>query len=252
MPQGGILVTPASLHLLSMTHGLGCIAQGTTSGHPAVAPDGSWFALACPGDRAFLEVVLHHLTTPPGQGVKISPPLRVNLPTEAGDELVTLLAVDVRHSVAVVRRGSRTLFHGVSRRGSYMGSLTTSVPLYNLVPTHRPYRYLALEEGCPSAVLVLDLLPFRMLRHRVDIAPRWLFETAVGYGLLSAEGEFALINEEGCILNQMTGLPRLQAMTPLQPQPDALPSQYLWSVSEGNSSRIYTVNLSNLAPDLLC
>lgn len=244
-PQGGVLVTSESLHLLSMTHGLGCIAEGTHPDGVAVAPNGRWFATsqAAPG-REFVRVCIRQLTMPPGAGVKISAPVTVAIPAEPGDHSLTLIAVDNRHVVLVVRRGNCTLFHGVTRRGQYLGAIAASVPIHNLVPTSHPYRYLALEENCPNAVIMLDLRPFRVLRHRVDIIPHWLFETAVGYGLLSREGDFLMINDEGRLLNRITGLPHPQAMVPWG-------TQYLWSVNEGKTSRIYTVGLPDLVSDLL-
>ena len=245
IPQGGLLITQESLHLLSMTHGLGCIARSHNSQGVMVAPDGRWFAMAATTEQQQLEVTVHRLATAATAAVQISAPLRVVLPTEAGDELVAMVPLDHRYGAAVVRRGSRTLFHGITRRGNYLGAIATSVPLYNLVATRHPYRYLALEQGYPNSVIVIDLIPFRMLRFRVDITPQWLFETAVGYGILSAEGEFSLINDEGRLLNRMAGLPRPQAMVPKSL------TQYLWSVNEGSGSRIYTVDLTQLAPDIL-
>ncbi|PSN16273.1 hypothetical protein C7293_03445 [filamentous cyanobacterium CCT1] len=243
-PQGGVIVTTESLHLLSMTHGLGCIAQGTHREQVAVAPNGCWFATATEAGDS-VKVSMRQLAMPPGQGVKISAPRMVTLPTQAGDRLMTLMAVDNRHGALVVRRGSRTLFYGVTRRGTYLGTLSASIPIYNLVATSHPYRYLALEENCPNALLIVDLMPFRILRYRVSMAPRWLCETAVGYGLLSQEGEFVLINDEGRVMNRMTGLPRPTAIA------QRTPTQYLWSVNEGDRSRLYTVNLGDLAPDIL-
>lgn len=253
-PQGGLLITTESLHLLTMTHGLGCIAQGICPEGVAVAPSGRWFATATPMDGDVFGVAIRQLTMPPGPGVKISAPLTAAIAGLSGDRLVTLLAPDNRHAALVVRRGSRTLFHGVTRRGTYLGVVAASVPIYHLVPTSTPYRYLALEENCPNALLIIDLRPFRMLRYRVDIAPRWLFETAVGYGLLSQEGEFSLINDEGRIINRTAGLPRPQAIvsrgSTLGPEGLA-PTQFVWSVSNDTSSQIYPVALADLAPDIL-
>jgi serine/threonine-protein kinase len=253
-PQGGVLITTESLHLLSMAHGLGCIAHDINPDRVAVSPNGQWFATASGTSENGFRVSVRQLTMPPGQGVKISAPVTVAVPTEPGDRLAGLMAVDNRHGVLIVRRGSRTLFHGITRRGSYMGSLTASVPLHNLVATSRPYRYLALEDGCPTAVLIVDLMPFRMLRHRVDISAHWLFETAIGYGLLSQDGEFLVINDEGRVINHTTGLPRPHAVVSRAAKSSdqgRSPTQYLWSVNDGKTSRIYTVDLSHLAPDIL-
>ncbi|MGB3312347.1 MAG: serine/threonine-protein kinase [Nodosilinea sp.] len=252
-PQGGVLVTTESLHLLSMTHGLGCIAQGTNPHGVAVAPSGRWFATVAQTDRDRMQVSIRQLTMPPGQGVKISAPTTATFPTQPEDTLVTLMALDNRHAALVMHRGSRTVFHAVTRRGTYMGAISASVPIYNLVATSRPYRYLALEKNCPNAVLIVDLKPFRILRYRVEIVPYWLFETVVGYGLLSQAGEFLLINDEGCIVNRTTGLPRPAAIVPQgsKPRSTRAPMQYLWGCNDGDRSRIYTVTISDLAADIL-
>lgn len=253
-PQGGVLVTTESLHLLSMTHGLGCIAHGIDPRRVAVAPGGGWFATAAEVARDRMRVSIRQLSMLPGQGVKISAPIAAICPTQSGDRLVTLMAVDDRHAIVVMGRGSRTIFHGVTRRGTYLGAISTSVPLYNLVATSHPYRYLALEKNCPNAVLVVDLRPFRLLRYRVDIVPHWLFETVVGYGLLSQDGEFVLINDEGRIINRTAGLPRPDAMVARGSQSgvqERSPTQYLWTCNDGHRSRLYTITIGDLAPDML-
>ncbi|MGB3200342.1 MAG: serine/threonine-protein kinase [Nodosilinea sp.] len=253
-PQGGVLVTTESLHLLSMTHGLGCIAQGTDPRGVAVAPSGEWFATAAEVARDRMKIAIRQLSMPPEQGVKISAPMTATFPTQPGDTLVTLMTLDNRHATLVTHRGSRTIFHGVTRRGTYLGSISASVPIYNLVATSHPYRYLALEKNCPNALLIVDLRPFRILRYRVDIVPFWLFETAVGYGLLSQAGEFLLINDEGRVMNRTTGLPRPTAMVPRGAKPgsqERSPTQYLWSRNDGNRSRLYTVTIGDLASDIL-
>jgi hypothetical protein len=60
--KGGVLITDTSLHLLSMSHGLGRIAVTQTPMMAAVAETGRWFAL-CHADpnHARVEVDLHQL-----------------------------------------------------------------------------------------------------------------------------------------------------------------------------------------------
>jgi serine/threonine protein kinase len=246
LPQGGVLVTDTSLHLLSMAHGLGRIAH-TPEGFlgATIAPSGRWFAICPrqPGDRS-LSLLIHRLRVDLGGSVKISAPRSVPLPDSKG-AMVSLLALDERHVALVMRQERSTRFYVATRRGTYVGSLAVQVPLHGLVSTAHPYRYLALEVGYPNSLMVIDFKPFKVVRYRLDMAPHWLFETAVGYGLVSADGKFCLINHEGQVLNRLTGLPQPTAMVPLSP------TQYLWSVATTQGSQLCTFDLAQVGLDLL-
>jgi hypothetical protein len=245
IPQGGVLITPSSIHLLSMRHGLGCIARCPNSLGAVVAPNGRWFA-TCDrqGSHNRLELVIRQLKIQPGLPVKICSLKRVPIPSQEA-EFVSLLPLDNGHVAVVQRQRDRTVFHMATRRGTYLGSLTVQVPIASLMPTSQAYRYMALEVGNSHALLIVDLKPFRIVRHRVDIAPHWLFATAVGYGALSASGECSLINEEGQIISRIAGLPYPTAMVPTGP------TQFLWSVDEDTTSRLYTIDLAKLGLDLI-
>lgn len=244
MPQGGILATPTTLHLLSIAHGLGRIAQESSPMQVAVAPHGRWFATVQQPQPATADLLIRHLRSQPQAPVKISAACRVSIPI-AGGHIVTLLTLDAHHLGLVVQQPQKTLVHLVTRRGQYLGPVSLPVPLHNLVPTRCPYRYLALEIDQPQSLLVVDLKPLRMVRYRADIQPRWIFETPVGYGLLDTEGRLSLMNEEGQIINRVTGLPCPTTMV------QRSPSQFLWSVPDGDQSRLCSLDLAKLGLDLV-
>ncbi len=237
IPQGGMLVTATSLHLLSMTHGLGRIAQVADPVQTAIAPDGQWFATAQQTGSATVELLLRQLKSQPNEPIKISAASGVSIPTTAG-EIVALLPLDADHVGLVMGQHQRTVFHLVTRRGTYEGSLSVSVAIANLVATTRPYRYLGLEVNCPQSLLIIDLKPFRVMRYRADISPKWLFGSAFGYGLLSQEGQFSLMNDAGQITHRLTNLPCPTAMVQVSP------SQFLWSVPDPEGSRLYTMDFA--------
>ncbi|MGF1568486.1 MAG: serine/threonine-protein kinase [Nodosilinea sp.] len=246
IPQGGVLVTPSSLHLLSMTHGLGRIAHCEGTLGAAVAPNGRWFATyttttftTATGDRCQSEILIRQLTLDAGSPVKISTPKQVPITTQEG-EFVSILSLDNGHMALVLRQSGRTIFHIVARRGHHLGCLSAAILIHSLVPTTRPYRYLGLEASSPEALLVIDLKPFRIVRYRVGVVPRWVFETPVGYGVVSQTGDCILVNAEGQITHRLAGLPSPTALVCLSP------AQYLWSVPEGKGSRIYTVDLGQI------
>ena len=243
--RGGVLVTETSLHMLSMSHGLGRIALTSEPMMAAVAQNGRWFAVChSRTEPDQIDINLHQLILEPNTPVKITPVKSVKLPRQGG-ELVATLAIDPSHLAVVIRQRLRSVIHIMTRRGVYLGHLEVSVALHQLVPTQRPYRYLCLEADHPYSLIVLDLKPFRITRYRIDIQPRWLFETAVGYGAVDAEGRCSLVNEEGEVINRMTNLPVPTAMAQMSP------SKFLWGVSTPESDRIYTVDLANLGLDLV-
>ncbi|NJL45696.1 MAG: hypothetical protein HC922_08200 [Leptolyngbyaceae cyanobacterium SM2_3_12] len=244
IPQGAVLITPFSLHLLSMTHGLGRITQEDLPMQAGIAPNGRWF-MTCPDPRDLsqVEVVIRQLTIQPGLPIKISLPKQVLIPTQGG-EFVTFLSLDTRHMALVLRQRYRTVFHIVTRRGQYLGALSVAVPIDRLMATRRPYRYMGLEVGNPTALLIIDLKPFRIVRYRVDITPQWLFETTSGYGLVDAAGNSSWLNPEGQIIRRLTGLPCPTAAA------QVAPGHHLWGVSEGDRSRLYSVDLTTLGLEI--
>lgn len=244
MPQGGMLATANSLHLLSIPHGLGRIAQEAGPMWVAVPDHGRWFATVQQSPPATADVMIRHLRNQPQAPVKISAACQVSIPLAEG-QVVALLALDAHHLGLVVQQQQKTIVHLMTRRGQYLGPLTLPVPIHSLVPTQRPYRYLALEVDQPQSLLVVDLKPLRMVRYRADICPRWIFETAVGYGLLDTEGHLSLMNEDGQIINRVFNLPCPTAMV------QRSPSQFLWSVADGDNSRLYALDLAQLGLDLV-
>ncbi|QQE66855.1 hypothetical protein GFS31_35590 [Leptolyngbya sp. BL0902] len=245
LPQGGILATTTSLHLLAIPHGLGRIAQEADPIQMAVAPHGRWFATVQQPHPATADLLIRHLRNQPQTPVKISAACRVSIPIAEG-RIIALLALDSHHLGLVVQQPQKTLVHLITRRGQYLGPMPLPVALHNLVPTRRPYRYLALEVDQPQSLLVVDLKPLRMVRYRADIHPRWIFETAVGYGLLDAEGHLSLMNEEGQVINRISHLPCPTAMV------QRSPSQFIWSVPEDDQrSRLYNFDLAHLGLDLV-
>jgi serine/threonine protein kinase len=242
--QGGVLITDNSVHLLSMSHGLGRIATTPEPMQAAIAPSGRWFALgrSLPEDD-HIHIGLRQMVIRPATPVKVSSVQQMKFPLQGGD-LVTILAIDNAHLAVVVGQRYRSTFHIATRRGHYIGALEAQVPIHSLVPTSRPYRYMAQEVGHPNALLILDLKPFRMTRYRMDLEPQWLFETAVGYGGVDPQGCCSLVNEEGEIINRLSGLPVPMTMAQLSP------TRFLWGTSTEHNSRIYTLDLAQLALDI--
>lgn len=245
IPQGGCLMTPFSIHLLSMTHGLGTILQCEHPMHAGMSPDGTWLATCSLAPRqGNYEVSIKQLTIEPGNTVRISSRSPCLISADAGDCL-GLVAIDRRHLVISFRQGYKTRLYVLTRRGTFLGQLTVNLPLVELVPTSRPYRYLAMEADGQQAMLVIDFKPFRIFRHRLPIEPEWLISTAVGYGAISRNGVLVLVSEDGQIIGLTSNLPRPTALAKISP------TQFLMGISQPTSSTIATLDLTQLGLDIV-
>lgn len=243
-PYGGCLLTDYSLHLLSMQHGLGAIARFDHPVRLAIAPHGRWFA-ACPvNTQASATQLLLRRLLAPNTPVKASTLVRIHLPLSS-DQVVALEALDTCHLLVVTQQNDKTAFQCFTRRGTAVGTLHLGTRVSSLTPTDRPYRFLALEQPCPNAVLVIDFKPFRVSRYRLDIQPRWLLNTNAGYAAISEDGKLRLLSDGGNLIGQVDQLPRPVAVTCRSS------TQLLWAVSESTSSRIYTVDLPALGLDII-
>lgn len=245
IPQGGCFFTTQSVHLLSMMHGLGTVAQYD---HPilgTVAARGGWFAVCFPrqNGRGY-EVHLYQLQISPGNTTKIVPRRPCRVPTQA-EECVDLLALDQRHLLLHTHHNNETEFHLITRRGQYLGQFGLKRRLQQLVPTDRPYRYLALEAEAERALLVVDFKPLRVVRHRLPIVPSRLFCTAAGYGAINNTGDMVLLGTEGEILGLVRKLPAPTALAQVSP------TQWLVGSRRGEGANITTLDLKELGLDIL-
>jgi hypothetical protein len=130
------------------------------------------------------------------------------LPLPAGvTEVAQLLPLDNRHVVLVVSHSDHTELHVVTRRGHHLGCLTLNTAIGTLALTQTPHRILAQETGPSPALLIVDLLPFRVMRCRLDVPTPYLGELAIGYGTCSAMGQLRFVNVQGQSIGQIDDLP---------------------------------------------
>ncbi|HEY9763754.1 MAG TPA: serine/threonine-protein kinase [Trichocoleus sp.] len=243
--HGVCLFTDYSIHLFSMQHGLVTIARFDHRVKATLAPDTRWFA-ACDleSQQTETQLMLRRLLIKPDQPIKNSTLARISVPTK-GEKIVALTPLDSRHLLLVLQGANKTTFKFLTRRGTAVGTLHLSTSLRMLEPTSLAYRFLALEEGCPTAVLVIDFKPFRVTRYRLDIQPHWLICTEAGYIAISLDGRLRLISEEGQIVGQVDRLPKPSDVVL------SSPTELLWAVSEPTYSRVYTVDLKMLGLDII-
>jgi serine/threonine protein kinase len=167
------------------------------------------------------------------------------LPLPAGvTEVAQLLPLDNRHVVLVVSHSDHTELHVVTRRGHHLGCLTLNTAIGTLVLTQTPHRILAQETGPSPALLIVDLLPFRVMRCRLDVPTPYLGELAIGYGTCSAMGQLRFVNVQGQSIGQIDDLPPLTAIAFQWPY-------HLWVASGGDRPEIHVIDVRQLGLDII-
>lgn len=235
VPYGSYLVSDRALQLLLPFEDPLWVAPLLPAAAVAIAPSGRWLA-SCPRQLASTQLQLQRLIWRPGQPLQLTalPPINV-----AG-RVVDLVAIDLHHLLLVTEQSGQTQLQCFTRRGQALGQLTLATALRSLVPSDRPYRFLAQEAGFPKALIAIDLKPFRVSRYRLDIEPRWLMATALGYVVISASGRLQLLSQTGQLLAQLEGLPQPTDVVLMSP------TKLLWAVSAAQHSSLYTVDLSKI------
>ncbi len=194
---------------------------------------GHWLAYLDPAQPQHLHWI------PLGRGIPYTTPLPVFSQPPSH-----LLALDANHVVVVVPQGEETRFYGVTRRGLVVGHLSLYAPIAQVAPTLTRRRILALEAGVLPSLLIIDLVPFRVVRCRLDVATPWLGELALGYVGCSDQGQLRLVNGQGQLIGHVDGLPPPQAIA-------VHPPYHLWLSTQTPSPTLHAIDLRKLDLDII-
>ncbi len=157
---------------------------------------------------------------------------------------VQLLALDEGHILLAAIAGHQTHLHVITRRGVSLGHLTLNATVQSLTLTHTPRRILAQEIGPSPALLIIDLLPFRVMRCRLDVATPWLGEMAIGYVACSDQGHLRFVNPNGQLVGRVDGLPAPTAMAFQAPY-------HLWLATHQAAPTLQVIDISTLGLDII-
>ncbi len=114
---------------------------------------------------------------------------------------------DDRHLVVADVVGQQTTLMVLSRWGKDLGSLKLNLPVYSLTASSQSMRLLACSGRHQQDLLIIRLMPYRVIRCRLEVPVDWVGELIVGYVVISRHGHLRLINGAGQILGQVDGLP---------------------------------------------
>jgi serine/threonine-protein kinase len=139
----------------------------------------------------------------------------------------------------------KTWFQVFTRRGNRLGAIAADLLVSRAIATPTPYRFLALEQGVPEAVLLLDLKPFRARRIPLTMTPTCIQATSWGYLLAADDGELLLLNDDVEVVGRVAGPAHPTAIATFKP------SGVLIATWDGQQGQLYTVDLRDLEIDLM-
>lgn len=157
---------------------------------------------------------------------------------------VGLLLLDHRHLLLAVPVGNQTQFHIITRRGTALGHVCLNAAVTALALTRIPRRILAVEAGPKPGLFIIDLLPFRVMRCRLDVVTPWLGELALGYGCCSVEGRFRLVNPQGQLIGSVDRLPTPTAIA-------FQPPYHIWLATEEDGPSLQVIDVRKLDLDII-
>lgn len=147
------------------------ITQENQGYEVAIAPNGSWFAIAS-GSTLEIRSLRHRKSC------------QLILPER---EITAVQALDNHYLICAIRKlsdsANRLVF--LTRRGLILGKLALPQPAKQIVKSCTPYRVVVLLATAVPALLLVDLLPYRALRIPLPFAPRFGIATVWGYAIAS-------------------------------------------------------------------
>jgi hypothetical protein len=233
----------AWVDLLTVDRGLPSMVDSPPSSPmlAAATPDGQWVATITGGQSLAVGRAQSWQVSLRNRACRLNPPTH-------------FLALDNRYLAAFSpmvgenadrELGETTLLQVVSRRGTVVATQRLPVALRQVMATAVPYRLLALETGPSTAVLLLDLKPFRMLRIGVDFCPKLVAGAAWGYGVMAESGEIGLLDPQGMLMGRVMGPAAPTAIAPVEPYGLAIAT---WQNGQGH---LHLVDLRRLDLDIV-
>lgn len=187
-------------------HPSGCFAQTDTSLYwlggavifqlvqrnklvSTIAPGGSWLAFAAQAGES--QVSFGIIKLPKLQ--QINQEIKYPFPPQ-------LIALDIRHGLAIFPTESGTRLQLFNRRGGWFERFLLPIHLQLLTPSwFSPFSLLAVERQ-QNLGLLIDLKPFRVTRFPLEITPSFVVAHELGYLLAAREGTVLLLNQKGQFL----------------------------------------------------
>jgi serine/threonine-protein kinase len=271
-PQGCFVLTKRSLHLLPCVAAINetlktHLLLGLTHDYvAAIEPKGRWF-VTLENTRAAklcfwrLQSDSLQAESDPCGICEAARAIRLTCSTITLQSIPILLpflfALDARHVAVLTRtpahQQTQSDRHGkgstsvqlLTRRGTQVGVLKLPVRIGQAVQTCVPYQLLATDIDNPESILLIDLKPYRILRLRVGIVPKFLSATTWGFILADALGTIMFFAKDGEVLGRVQGFTEMTAIASCGTHNIQVAT---WNGHEG---RLYTSDLRDLEIDLL-
>ena len=207
VPQGCCINTPTALHLLKPNKQLQTIVRFERPSWVAVSPNGKWCAAMSKSIHAHSphqsKVTLYSL-----EGSPNSPPkallLSGQLLTGLHSGILNLLSIDANHllRIRVAHSTPTTYLECFTRRGQFVGQLTLSCQLTQILPTAQPYQFIGLSKTRNTSgdtpadtpaqqALLITLKPFQVRPLKLPFSPQHI--GVLPWGYLITQGQTTLL-----------------------------------------------------------
>lgn len=128
----------------------------------------------------------------------------------------------------------------LTRWGKPLGRFQLKSPLHYLVPSQKPFQFLAQAGTHKQDLLIVQLKPYRVKRCRLGITADWIGELAIGLAVISRNGQMQLVSFEGQILTEIHDLP----------VPDAIAFQapfHIWLINhQSGPTQLHCLDIRSL------
>lgn len=132
-----------------------------------------------------------------------------------------------------------------TRWGKPLGHLSLNASVHQIKNSRAPYQFLAQSGTHQRDLLIVTLKPFRVVRCRLDICPKWLGELIIGTVAISAAGQLQVVNFQGQIIGQVDHLPPPMAISFCYPY-------HIWLVAqEYNGPQLHRIDIRSLDLDIV-
>lgn len=176
----------------------------------------------------------------------------IGLPDQPQIQPFQVMVLDARYGVICSHRLSckdgtviGTQLQGLTRRGTWIGTLEVPVPIQRILLNPSAYRLLATEPEFPTSLLMIDLKPLRIQRLEIGIIPDKVAASSWGYAVIAATGEMVLLNTYGEVIGRISGPPHPTAIACIEPYGLVIATWY------AGTGHLVTIDLRQLDLDIV-
>lgn len=262
-PQGCFVWTQQSLHLIpqGIESNPSLTAQTILSNiHQeliTIDPQGKWVAQFRAVSDGGGNLTFRSISNTPSPKAPTPQSICVSLGQRSNHPL-QLLALDTHHVAILIDRAKEndsrscktreqcgTKLKVYTRRGKPVGSLHLPLQIGQVCQTGVPYQLITTDRQHPETILLIELKPYRILRYRAGIEPKFLASMSWGYIAADEAGQIVCLDRDGVQVGQIATPDPITAIQAVEPY------GLLVATWTGEQGHLYLVDLREADVELL-